>query len=345
MIVVTGATGHLGNVLVRRLLQMNEKVRVLVAPSEDVKPIEGLNVEIFRADVRDSKAVERLCEGAQTVFHLAAVISIFGKKRLVYDVNVNGTKNIVEACLKNSTRLVYVSSVHAFAELSKGSLIDESVPIDPSRVTGCYAKSKAIATNLVLDAAKRGLDAVVVCPTGIIGPYDWRVSEMGNLFLLHLKGRLKVAVEGGFDFVDVRDVVEALVLAWKKAKSGEIFIVGGTHVTVKALIQMLQKIEPKRSVKIFLPIWLAYVVSAFTSLGHLFGRKVIFTPYAVYTLSRNYVYSHTKASKELGYTPRPIEDSLKDTIEWLKSSSSTQSKTIPPWKETTFLFLLQTLSR
>jgi dihydroflavonol-4-reductase len=105
----------------------------------------------------------------------------------------------------------------------------------------------------------------------------------------------------------VRDVADALVSASKIAKSGEIYIVGGTHITVKALIQTLDKIEPKRSTKMFLPIWLAYIVSSFTSLAQLFGRKSIFTPYAVYTLSRNYVYSHTKASKELGYAPRPIE--------------------------------------
>lgn len=328
MIVVTGATGHLGNVLVRKLIAMGERVRALVAPFEDTKPLEGLNVEIFKGDVRDSKVVDTLCEGAKVVFHLAAVISIFGKKRLVYDVNINGTKNVIEACLKNGARLVYVSSVHAFTELPKGSLIDESVPIDPKRVTGSYAKSKAIATNSVFEATKRGLDAVVICPTGIVGPYDWRVSEMGNLIMLHLRGRLKIAVEGSFDFVDVRDVAAALITASKKAKSGEIYIVGGTHITVKALVQLLCKIEPKRSVRIFLPTWLAYIVASFTSLANLFGKKNIFTPYAVYTLSRNYVYSHTKASKELGYTPRPIEDSLRDALEWFKSSYSFEPTTI-----------------
>jgi len=327
MIAVTGATGHLGNVLVRKLISMGEEVRALVAPFEDTKPLEGLNVEIFKGDIRDRQTIERFCEGARTVFHLAAVISIFGRRKLVHDVNVNGTRNIVEACLKNNSKLVYVSSVHAFAELSKGSLIDETVPIDPAKVTGCYAKSKAIATNLVLEATKRGLDAVVICPTGMIGPYDWRISEMGNLLLLHLRGNLKVAVEGSFDFVDVRDVADALVSASKIAKSGEIYIVGGTHITVKALIQTLDKIEPKRSAKMFLPIWLAYIVSSFTSLAQLFGRKSIFTPYAVYTLSRNYVYSHTKASKELGYAPRPIEDSLKDALEWFRQAFHFESRT------------------
>lgn len=320
MIAVTGGTGHLGNVLVRRLVEAGEKVKVLVAPFEDIRPLEGLNVEIMKGDVRDRNLIDEFCRGTKTVFHLAAVISIFGKKNLVYDVNVNGTKNVVESCLKHHSRLVYVSSVHAFAELPKGSLVDETVPIDPEKVTGSYAKSKAIATNLVLEATKKGLDAVVICPTGIIGPYDWRVSEMGNLLLLHLSGRLKIAVEGSFDFVDVRDVAHALLVASEKAKCGEIFIIAGTQITVRALVQMLDRIEPRCSVKLFLPTWLAYPVSCFTTLGRLFGRKVPFTPYAVFTLSRNYIYSHSKAAKELGYTPRPIEDSLRDAIMWFKSS-------------------------
>lgn len=329
MIAVTGGTGHLGNVLVRRLIENGEKVRVLVAPFEDTKPLEGLNVEIMRGDVRDRNLIDEFCRGTKTVFHLAAVISIFGKKNLVYDVNVNGTKNVVESCLKYRSRLVYVSSVHAFAELPKGSFIDETVPIDPKRVTGAYAKSKAIATNLVLEATKRGLDAVVACPTGIVGPYDWRVSEMGNLLLLHLSGRLRISVEGGFDFVDVRDVADALMIASKKAKSSEIYIIGGTYITVRALIQLLDKIEPKHSVKLFLPVWLAYVVSCFTAIGRFLDKKIPFTPYAVFTLSRNYFYSHTKASRDLNYLPRPIEDSLKDALSWFKSSFKLTPKTIP----------------
>lgn len=320
MIAVTGGTGHLGNVLVRKLVETGERVRVLVAPFEDIKPLEGLNVEIARGDIRDRNLINKFCEGASIVFHLAAVISIFGKNNLVYDVNVNGTRNVIDSCLRHRSRLVYVSSVHAFAELPKGSLIDETVPIDPDRVTGAYAKSKAIATNLVLEATKRGLDAVIMCPTGIIGPYDWRISEMGNLLLLHLSGKLRVLMEGGFDFVDVRDVANALIVASKKAKSGEIFIIGGTYITVRALIQLLDKIEPKHSVKLFLPIWLARIISYFTTLGRFFDKKVPLTPYAVFTLSRNYIYSHAKAARELSYIPRPIEDSLRDTIMWLKSS-------------------------
>lgn len=329
MIAVTGGTGHLGNVLVRRLVEAGEKVKVLVAPFEDTKPLEGLSVVITKGDVRDRNLIDEFCRGAKTVFHLAAVISIFGKKNLAYEVNVNGTKNVIESCLKYRSRLIYVSSVHAFAELPKGSFIDETVPIDPKRVTGAYAKSKAIATNLVLEATKKGLDAVVACPTGIVGPYDWRVSEMGNLLLLHLSGGLRVAVEGGFDFVDVRDVADALMIASKKAKSGEVYIIGGTYITVRALIQLLDRIEPKHSVKLFLPIWLAYIVSCFTAVRRLSGKKIPFTPYAVFTLSRNYFYSHAKASRDLNYVSRPIEDSLKDALSWFKSSFKLTPKNIP----------------
>lgn len=322
MILVTGATGHLGNVLVRLLISNQLKIRAMVAPFEDTRPLEGLNVEIVRGDIRDTEFVESACKGVEYVYHLAAVISILGKRKSLYDVNVGGTQNVIQSCMKNKVqRLIYVSSIHAFSEPKCGSLIDESVPIDPSRTVGDYARSKAIATLEVLKATKQGLDAVVVCPTGVVGPYDWRVSEMGNLLLLHSKNLLKVGVDGSFDFVDVRDVASLLTEACKRAKSGELFIASGEYITIRAFVQILSRIRPARSVNIFLPSYVAYPISLFTSLHYLLRKKKpLLTPYSVHTLSRNYVYSSQKAKKELGYNPRPLYDSLRDALKWFEEN-------------------------
>lgn len=323
MILVTGSTGHLGNVLVRLLVALGKNVRAMVAPFEDTLPIDDLPVEIVKGDIRDYDFVQRVCKDVEAVYHLAAVISILGKGRMVYDINVGGTENIIKACRKNSVgRLVYVSSVHAFSEPRPGSLIDESIPIDPERTSGDYAKSKAIATIKVLNSVKEGLNTVVICPTGIIGPYDWRVSEMGNLLLLYSKNLLKVGIEGSFDFVDVRDVATLLIGACEKAEKGELFIASGYYITIRALFQMLQKIRPSKSVNIFLPSCIAYPISLFTSIHYLVKKKKpLLTPYSVHTLTRNYVYSHKKATDLLGYNPRPLLDSLKDALLWFESES------------------------
>ncbi|ABV32882.1 NAD-dependent epimerase/dehydratase family protein [Pseudothermotoga lettingae] len=322
MILVTGSTGHLGNVLVRFLVARGYSVKAMVAPFEDTKPIENLPLQIVQGDIRDHDFVVNSSKDVEAVFHLAATISILGKKKTVYDVNVNGTKNVISACIKNKIgKLVYVSSIHAFSDQKPGSLIDESIPIDPKKVKGDYAKSKAMATLEVLKASKEAIDTVVICPTGIIGPYDWRISEMGKLLILYSKGLLKVGVDGSFDFVDVRDVANVLISAYEKNEWGEIFIASGHHTTVRALIQMLEKIRKKRSVNVFLSKYIAYPISLLTALYYFAAKKrPLLTPYSVYTLSRNYIYSNKKASEKLGYNPRNLQESLKDAIQWFEDN-------------------------
>lgn len=322
MILVTGATGHLGNVLVRLLVASKQNVRAMVAPFEDTLPLEGLPIQFVKGDIRDYDFVRNASKNVEVVYHLAAMISILGKKRMVYEVNVGGTENIIRACKENRVqRLVYVSSIHAFSEPKPGSLIDESVPIDPQKTSGDYAKSKAMATLRVLESVKEGLNAVIVCPTGIVGPYDWRVSEMGNLLLLYSKNLLKVGVSGSFDFVDVRDVANLLIKVCNEAEKGDLFIASGHYTTIRAFIQTLQKIRSSRSVNIFLPSYVAYPVSLITSVYYLMRKKKpLLTPYSIHTLTRNYVYSHQKATEKLDYNPRPLCDSLRDALQWFEDN-------------------------
>jgi len=319
MILVTGATGHIGNVLVRSLLKKGYSVRAMVAPREDTLPLQNLDVEIVRGDIRDSEFVLNSCRNVEAVFHLAGVISILPtKKRLVYEVNVNGTNNVLRACERLRTcKLIYTSSIHAFAEPEPGATLDESTPIDPTKTSGIYGKSKAIATLNVLKAIKGGLNAVICCPTGVIGPYDFRISEMGNLILKYMQGKMKIAVDGCFDFVDVRDVASGLIEMFEKAPPGELFILSGHSITIRQLMELLHTITKQQRVKIFLKPALAYALSLLTSLYYsLSKKKALFTPYSVHTLTRYYRYSHRKASHMLGYEPRPIVESLKDSISW-----------------------------
>ncbi|PLV60400.1 epimerase [Thermotoga sp. KOL6] len=321
MVLVTGATGHVGNVLTKRLVREGRKVRVMVLPKDDLTPLENLDVEIVYGDVRDKEVVAKAMKGIELVYHLAAVISITPwKRKLLYEVNVKGTENVLREATKHGARMVYVSSVHAFAEPEPGAVIDENIPVDPKRTTGFYGKTKAIATLKVLKASREGADVVVACPTGVIGPYDYKLSEMGKVFMKFLKGKLRICIDGSFDFVDVRDVVDGLMKLSERGKKGEIYILGNRSVTMRKMMTMLEGITGIPAPRVYLPLHLAWVVSGFSLMFSSFGRhEAIFTPYAVHTLTRNYAFSHKKAEIELGYRPRPLIETLKDTVEWFRA--------------------------
>ncbi len=319
MILVTGATGHVGNVLVKELVKRGEKVRVMILPNDDLSPIEDLELEIFSGDVRDLKTFDKAVEGCDTVYHLAAVISIGNsKKKFVWDVNVGGVSNLLKLVKKHDVkRTLYMSSVHAFSELETGASIDESVPFDPKKTSGVYGKSKATAALKVLNAVKSGLDVVTVCPSGIIGPYDYKPSEMGKMILDFLRDRLPFGIEGSFDFVDVRDVVQGAIAACEKGKKGETYILSGENITLTEMMKELRKLTGKRGPIRILKKSTALFLAHLTLMNSYITRsKAIFTPYSVHTLLTNYTFNHTKASTELGYTPRPIRETLRDTVNW-----------------------------
>lgn len=323
MIVVTGATGHIGNVLVRELLSRGENVRVLIPPFEDTTPLEGLEVERVEGDVLKVDSLVEAFKAANVVYHLAGIVSIMpGKSDLLYQVNVGGARNVAEACLKSGVRrLVYTSSIHALAAPLPGTVIDESLPFDPDKSMGEYDRSKAQATLEVLKAVEQGLDAVIVCPSGVVGPYDFKLSEMGQLFVDFVKGRLKVYIEGSCDFVDVRDVAIGHVLACKKGRTGESYILSGEGITIHALMLLLEEITGVRAPRSKLPIVLAQLAAIFMPLYHRLTRtKPLFTKYSIQTLVRGCNVSREKARRELGYSPRPLRESIVDAIQWFKEN-------------------------
>ena len=323
MIVVTGATGHIGNVLVRELLSRGENVRVLIPPFEDTTPLEGLEVERVEGDVIKVDSLVEAFKEADVVYHLAGIVSIMpGKSDLLYQVNVGGARNVAEACLKSGVgRLVYTSSIHALAAPLPGMVIDESLPFDPDKSMGEYDRSKAQATLEVLKAVEQGLDAVIVCPSGVVGPYDFKLSEMGRFFVDFVKGRLKVYIEGSCDFVDVRDVAIGHVLACEKGRTGESYILSGEVITVHALMLLLEGITGVRAPRSKLPVGLAQLAAIFTPLYHRLTRtKPLFTKYSIQTLVRGCNVSREKARRELGYSPRPLRESIVDAIQWFKEN-------------------------
>jgi dihydroflavonol-4-reductase len=323
MILVTGSAGHLGNVLVRELVARGEAVRALLLPGEDPTPLNDLAVERCEADILDYPALSDAFLGIDTVYHLAGMISILpGKNPLLGAVNVLGTRNVIHASLAYGVRrLIYTSSIHALRRIPHGVTVDESVPFDPEAAISAYDHSKAQASLEVLKAISLGLDAVIVCPTGVIGPYDFRLSEMGHIILGCLERKPQLYVDGAYDFVDVRDVAQGLILANQRGRQGETYILSGEQLTVRRLLDTIKWITGKQFLRVRIPFRLAQWAAHATPMYYrLTKTKPRFTPYSLETLASNSVISFDKSKRELGYSPRPLHESLADTIHWFRQN-------------------------
>ncbi len=326
--IITGANGFLGNNLVRKLSQNPQhEVRALVSSLDRADALNGLNCKIFAGDVTNPDSLSAIFNIPKVsevyVIHCAAVVYIKSKPSpAIRAVNIGGTKNIVDQTLKIGAKLIYVNSVHAIPELPDGEVMTEVEHFDPAKVEGEYAKSKAEAAQLVLDAVKNcGLDACIVHPSGIIGPYDFKTTHLTQLIIDTMNGRLKAGVKGGYDFVDVRDVVNGIISACYKGKSGECYILSGHYVSVPNLLKMITDASGRKPIKTFLPLWLAELTAPLSEIYYNIKKQPpLYTKYSLYTLRSNANFSHVKADRELGYHSRPIEETVADTVQWLKQN-------------------------
>lgn len=326
--IITGANGFLGNNLVRTLSQdPNNQVRALVSSLERADALQGLNCELFEGDVTKPETLDEIfqvpTDAKVYVIHCAAIVYIKSKPNpAVHQVNVLGTKNVAEKTLAIGAKMVYVNSVHAIPELPQGEVMKEVTNFDPTKVEGIYAKSKAEAAKYILAMVKtRGLDACIVHPSGIIGPYDFKTSHLTQLVIDAATGRLKAGVKGGYDFVDVRDVVAGIISACLHGEAGECYILSGHYVTVPELLQMITQAAGRQPIKTFLPLWLAKLTAPLSEIYYnLKKQPPLYTKYSLYTLESNANFSRAKADRELGYSPRPIQDTINDTVDWLKQA-------------------------
>ncbi len=319
MILVTGATGHLGNVLVRELVARGKQVRALFFPGENRAPLQDLPVEIFEGNVLDLESLKPAFKDVECVYHLAGVISIMpGKDQWMRQVNVTGTQNVIQACRQAGVqRLIYTSSIHALERPPHGVTIDETLPFDPHNPAGEYDRTKAEASLKVLEAVEDGLDAVLVCPTGVIGPYDYRGSEMGNLILGWMKQKVQIIIDGMFDFVDVRDIARGQILAGEKGRPGETYILSGERISLESMLHLVQRATGFHAPHIKIPIDLAKFAACFTPLYYRLTRTTPrFTSYSIETVQSNSNISHVKAQRELGYLPRLLSITIPDTVSW-----------------------------
>ncbi|MDI7268212.1 MAG: SDR family oxidoreductase [Myxococcota bacterium] len=321
-VLVTGASGHVGGNLVRALLARGLRVRVLLR--QDARAVEGLDVERFQGDVLDPSALPDAFRGAEVVYHLAARISITGDPAgEVRAVNVDGVRNVVEACLSAGVRrLVHMSSIHAFVQTPVDEPLDETRP--PAEGDGflAYDRSKSAGQREVLAAVERGLDAVVVNPTAVLGPYDFKPSAMGQVLLDLQHRRLPALVGGGFDWVDVRDVCEATIAAASVGRRGECYLLSGEWRTVREVAETAERITGVRAPRWTAPVWLARASApAAELLARATGRRALFTRESLRVLREaNRRVSHAKASREIDYRPRRLAETVEDAYRWFRDA-------------------------
>lgn len=324
---VTGATGFLGKAVVQRLLTKAADIYALVMKDDPLAGTLPNGIHVCVGNVCDPSSLDSFLDGADgqsCVIHCAGIVSVASRPgEQLYKVNVGGTKNIVSACISHSVgKLVYVSSVHALTEKPKGIEIDaETDAFNPDRLVGDYAKSKAMATRIVLDAARASLDASIVLPSGIIGPGDTAGGSITELLLSFLAGKLPIAVKGGYDFVDVRDVAAGIVACAEKGVRGKCYILSGHYATIRDILETVGRSTGIKKAVSYIPIALAKIVAPFYELDSIRRKKkLFFTPYAVHVLQSNARFSKKASENDLGYAPRSLKETLLDTVKWLKKA-------------------------
>jgi len=319
---VTGATGFIGSHVVRALLERGYTPRALVRPGSDKSNLGGLEVELAEGDVRDRASVKRAMEGCQLVFHVAALYSFWVRpRRLIYEINVTGTRNVLQAALEQRVeKVVHTSSVAALGLRGDKKPADEETPVDPRKIIGDYKKSKYLAEQVALEFAEE-MPVVIVNPSFPVGPGDLKPTPTGRVILDFLKRKMPAYMETGMNIVAVEDVALGHLLAAEKGKVGERYILGGENLTMRQLLALLAEITGLLTPRVRLPYYpilgLSYLNAAFCSLT---GTTPRMTPETI-RMSRHYMFFDPgKAIRELGFPQTPAREALRRAVEWFKES-------------------------
>ncbi len=322
-VLVTGATGHIGVNLIRSLVGQGRRVRAMLV--QDGDRLRGLDVEHVHGDVRHPKAVREAVDGADVVYHLAGRISLVpGDDYALHETNVLGVRNVVNACIDAKVRrLVHFSSIHALSAYPREEVIDERRPLVDAhdRRPPRYDASKASGEREVQDGVRRGLDAVVVNPTGVIGPFDHGPSALGRGLLTMHRGQLRATVAGGFNFVDARDVVAGAMTAEKRGQSGHRYVLGGEWISMMDLGRLVESVTGAPAPRVALPMSVAHRLSRVAErAAAITGRSTSFTSGGMHALENHRYVNSDKAADELAYRPRPLREAVADTFAWFRSA-------------------------
>jgi dihydroflavonol-4-reductase len=320
---VTGATGFIGASLTRALLSEGFTVKVLVRPDSDRSNLAGLDVELCTGDLRDPESIERGLAGCDTLYHAAADYRLWTRKPAdMYDINLGGTRNIMEAALNRSiSRVVYTSSVGTLGNPGDGTPGDESTPVSLADMVGHYKKSKFLAEREVERYIEQGVPVVIVNPSTPVGPLDIKPTPTGKIIVDFLNGKMPAYLDTGLNIIDVEDCARGHILAARHGRIGEKYVLGNANLTLRNIFSMLEDITglPAPKVRLpYIPILLAaYANEAFSFLT---GKEPLI-PLAGVQMARKFMFfDSSKAVRELGLPQRPVIDALRRAVEWFRSN-------------------------
>ena len=322
---VTGATGFLGSHVARVLADQGADLRLLVRPSSDLRNIDGLNADRVLGDLRDSASIAKALSKCDVVFHVAADYRLWVRDpEEMYRSNVVGTRGLLEAARKQGVRrVVYTSSVATMGFTSdKTAVADEASPVALADMIGHYKRSKFMAEQVAVDAAKSGVDVVIVNPSTPIGERDIKPTPTGRIVVDFLKRKFPAYVETGLNLVDATECARGHVKALEKGRSGERYILGGENLTLKQILDRLAAITGLPSPKVKLPYFFALATGVVDEMvtGRLLGREPRATIDAVRMGRKTMFVSSAKAERELGWRPGPVDGALRRSVEWFQAN-------------------------
>jgi dihydroflavonol-4-reductase len=323
LILVTGATGFVGSHVARLLVERGERVRVLVRSSSDMRALSGVTVEPVVGDLRDAGSLERAMQGVERVFHVAADYRLWTKHpEEIYESNVEGTRRLLSAAGQAGvSKFVYTSTVATVAVPRDGALPDESVAARIDEMIGHYKRSKFQAEQVAVDAARAGAPVVIVNPTAPVGPLDWKPTPTGKIILDFLNGKMPAYVDTGLNVAPVEDVALGHLLAADKGRAGERYILGGTNMTLKEILDALAPIAGRRAPRVKLPHAVALAAGyADEFMARIAGREPKI-PVEGVKMSRHRMFVTTgKAERELGYVHTSIPAALERAVRWYEAN-------------------------
>ena len=321
---VTGATGFLGSALVRELLKDGRTVKVLSRAEADTRNIDGLDVEVAQGDLRNKKSLRGALADCNVLYHAAAYYSFWDRdKRLIYDINVQGTRNILEASLESGLgKVVYTSTVGCIGLTKDRTPANEDTPFDPSTLSNDYKRSKYQAENVAREFHGKGLPVVIVNPSTPVGPRDIKPTPTGKIILDFLNRKMPAYLDTGLNLIDVGDCARGHLLAEEKGKTGERYILGNRDMSLHEILLVLETITGLKAPTIKMPYWVAYTAGwvCETISDYCTGRPPM-VPLAGVKMARYHMYfDSSKAVRQLGLPQNPVENSLGNAVHWFKNN-------------------------
>jgi dihydroflavonol-4-reductase len=321
MTLVTGATGFVGAALARQLLDQGDTIRVLCRSNNDRRNLDGLKVEIAYGDLQDSASLHRAVKGCQRLYHLAAHYSLWAPEpQLFYRINVEGTKNLMQAAWKSGVeRIVYTSTVGALGIPMNGRPGDEETPVSLSDMVGDYKRSKYLAEQAVIQMAREGLPVVIVNPSTPVGPRDIKPTPTGRMIVDFLKGKMWAYLDTGMNLIDVEDVARGHILAMEKGRTGQKYILGHRNMTLREIFETLGRIAGIKPPTHRSPYWLALSAAYLDEWISRMTRKPPRVPLTGVKMAKKFMYfDSSKAVRELGLPQSSIEEALEKAVRWFR---------------------------